>query len=103
MPNHTLNKIKSQANLRKKVYRKKRKHFIDQLKIDRNGGKCEECGYDKCLEILHYHHKNPRYKKFKLSESEGYSEKEVIRESEKCELLCANHHLEKHFGLRKFL
>ncbi len=90
-----------QANSRKRHQRHKRKDFIDKLKIDRNGGKCQQCGYDLCLEILHFHHRNPKNKKFSLSESEGFSEQEVINEAKKCDLLCANHHLEKHFGLRK--
>ena len=101
MPNLIISNKNCQANLRKQKYRKKRKNFIDQLKIARNGGQCQQCDYNNCLEALHFHHRNPKLKKFKLSESEGYSEQEVIKEAKKCDLLCANHHLEKHFGLRK--
>ena len=103
MSNSTISTKKCQANLRKQKYRKKRQKFVEQLKIDRNGGKCEICGYNSSLMVLHFHHRNPKLKKFKLSESEGYSEKEVINEAKKCDLLCANHHLEKHFGLRKYI
>lgn len=101
MPNPIISTKNCQANLRKQRYRRKRKNFVDQLKIARNNAQCEICGYNKSLGVLHFHHRNPKLKKFKLSESEGYSEQEVINEAKKCDLLCANHHLEKHFGLRK--
>lgn len=101
MSNFTIPTKNRRANLRKQRYRRKRQKFVEQLKIDRNGGKCEICGYDSSLMVLHFHHRNPKLKIFKLSESEGYSEEAVIKEAKKCDLLCANHHLEKHFGLRK--
>ena len=30
------------------------------------GGKCSICGYDRCIDALEFHHKNPQEKEFKL-------------------------------------
>ena len=30
------------------------------------GGKCSVCGYDKCIDALEFHHKNPLEKDFKI-------------------------------------
>ena len=30
------------------------------------GGKCLICGYNKCVDALEFHHKNPNEKEFKL-------------------------------------
>lgn len=32
--------------------------------IDYKGGKCQKCGYDKCIRALAFHHINPKEKKF---------------------------------------
>jgi hypothetical protein len=66
------------------------------------GGKCQRCGYHKCLDALHFHHKNPSEKKFEIADSifcrktKGLSEQDIIDEINKCELVCANCHHELH-------
>jgi len=30
------------------------------------GGRCSVCGYDRCVDALEFHHKNPEEKEFKL-------------------------------------
>lgn len=64
--------------------------------VDYKGGKCQKCGYNKCLAALEFHHRDPLQKKFALS---GYRltksrESEIIEELEKCDLLCSNCHRE---------
>ena len=62
------------------------------------GGKCERCGYDKCNAALEFHHLDPTQKdpmglrKFGLQS--------LIKEIDKCILLCSNCHREEHVRLR---
>lgn len=37
--------------------------------IKQRGGKCERCGYDKCIDALHFHHTKEEEKKFGLSKN----------------------------------
>ena len=76
---------------------RKRRQKIHQMAIAAKGGKCEKCGYDKCMEALEFHHLNGSDKNFGLSEK-GYARawKKVEKELEKCVLLCANCHREIH-------
>ena len=73
------------------------KHYLIELK----GGKCEECGYDKCEGALQFHHKDPNQKEFSFSQvnlnDSNFSLEKHLEELEKCELLCANCHYEKHY------
>ena len=65
--------------------------------IKRKGGKCERCGYDKCIGALSFHHKDPTIKEFGLAQSGNtHSWDEYWEEVQKCELLCANCHAEEH-------
>lgn len=59
------------------------------------GRKCSKCGYDRCLRALHFHHTDPRMKKFHLSGSASKAWKVIEAELKKCVLLCANCHAEE--------
>lgn len=75
----------------------KLKEFIKKTKINM-GGRCEKCGYDKELRILHFHHINGG--KDKLGNiSEMKSQKKILEESKKCILLCSNCHALEHLSL----
>lgn len=66
------------------------------------GGKCEKCGYHKCVKALSFHHKNPAEKKFPLnvrSICKGWDV--VLDELKKCSLLCLNCHAEEEDRLDK--
>jgi len=69
-----------------------------RLLVAMHGGRCQECGYDKCIAALHFHHKDPSKKKFGLRHKNLASKKwaVVFEESKKCDLLCANCHAEHH-------
>lgn len=73
---------------------------MKQEAIKRKGGKCEECGYDRCQDALVFHHENPEEKEFGLAQN-GITRtwKEYWNEAQKCKLLCANCHAEKHWKL----
>lgn len=63
------------------------------------GGKCEKCGYDKCIEALDFHHIDPSTKSFGISTSNIYRNIDVLkREVDKCILVCANCHREIHYN-----
>lgn len=63
------------------------------------GGKCECCGYDKCINALQLHHRNPEEKEFEISDYTYFTLRpmeEYYKEADKCDLLCSNCHIEKH-------
>lgn len=66
--------------------------------ILRRGGKCECCGYNKNLAALEFHHRNPEEKEFQVDARafSNHSLEKLERELEKCSLLCANCHRERH-------
>jgi 5-methylcytosine-specific restriction endonuclease McrA len=65
-----------------------------------SGGKCQTCGYDKCLDALQFHHKIPSDKKFNIGDAiwgiKKISKSDIQLEISKCILLCANCHFELH-------
>lgn len=62
------------------------------------GGKCEKCGYDKCMGALQFHHPDPKTKDPNFHKMKCWSFDKVEKELEKCQLLCANCHAELHWG-----
>lgn len=82
--------------LRRKAYSRRR--ALRERSVDYKGGKCEICGYSRCLSALEFHHPNPIDKEFNISDR--ISSFEAIQsELDKCHLLCANCHREVHDGL----
>ena len=61
------------------------------------------CGYNKCLSALVFHHKDPSTKEFNLSKFARNNKitYELLRELEKCIMICANCHAEVHEGMHK--
>jgi hypothetical protein len=79
---------------------KKRKNY-KQILVEYKGGKCEICGYDKCIEALDFHHKDPTQKDFNISASKICNIETLKKEVDKCMLLCANCHREIHYKIRQ--
>lgn len=67
--------------------------------VERAGGACELCGYDRCVAALQFHHRDPQAKEFALG-SRGLSRSWAVltAEADKCALLCANCHAEVEAG-----
>ncbi|MEE3350582.1 MAG: hypothetical protein VZR09_11175 [Candidatus Gastranaerophilaceae bacterium] len=61
------------------------------------GGKCEICGYDKCITALEFHHLNPDEKEFGIGTNDILSFEKNKKEVDKCILVCANCHREIHY------
>lgn len=65
--------------------------------IEYKGGKCQVCGYNRCLWALDFHHLDPASKSFNISG--GTKSFESLREElDKCILVCSNCHREIHAG-----
>lgn len=84
------------------LFVKQRRKKLKELAISYKGGKCQICGYDKCVDALQFHHLDPSIKDF------GISDKGLTRswertkiEVDKCVLLCGNCHAEIHAGVTK--
>lgn len=83
-------------NCYQSLYSAKRKSQKQQA-VDYLGGKCSNCGYDKCLNALEFHHLNPLTKEINPSQLMRFSSLDKIKlELDKCVLLCANCHREHH-------
>lgn len=78
----------------------RRRKKLKSKAVEYKGGKCEVCGYHKCIEALHFHHMDPTRKDFGISAG-GFirSWSKVKEEVDKCIMLCANCHSEVHSGL----
>lgn len=85
----------------KESIRYKQKQYIKSIKekcITYLGGKCSKCSYNKCYKALHFHHKDPELKIDKVSSliKKRNDWDTIVKELDKCELLCANCHAEEH-------
>ena len=63
------------------------------------GGKCQCCGYNKCIQALELHHLDPKEKEFSLSQNLNQAWKTIIKELPKTILVCANCHREIEAGI----
>lgn len=79
-----------------KSERRKRKEALVKML----GGHCTECGYNKSMGALSFHHKSPKDKLFDISNNGNLMQDWdiVVKEAKKCELLCLNCHAELHNG-----
>jgi len=78
----------------------KRRRKIKTFSIEYKGGKCQTCGYNRCVAALELHHLKAQDKKFVISDK-GYTRswEKVKAELDKCILLCANCHREVSAGI----
>lgn len=72
-----------------------RRRRIKKTLVDEFGGMCEDCGYDRCIGALHFHHKDKSTKSFHVSSRSLTSARE---EAKKCALLCSNCHYEREYN-----
>jgi len=98
------------ARLDKRKYSDRRQYLMQAVKarrkkvrsmaVEYKGGRCERCGYDRCMDAFEFHHTDSSKKDFGISEK-GYTRSwnKVKEELDKCRLLCANCHREAHAKL----
>lgn len=70
--------------------------------VDAMGGKCQCCGYDKCLDALAFHHIDPAQKdlRFGAIRASPTNWTNVVNELKKSVLVCHNCHSEIHAEVR---
>ena len=96
----TKNKIlQTEEEKKKKNYErvKSRRQKIKAKAVEYKGGKCELCGYNKCIWALDFHHKNSNEKDFNIARNSTLKWEKVRMELDKCILICSNCHREKHY------
>jgi hypothetical protein len=64
------------------------------------GGKCERCGYNKCIAAMDFHHINPDEKAYTIKNLMVRKWELIQTEIDKCILLCSNCHREQHWNER---
>jgi len=67
------------------------------------GGKCQCCGYDRCVESMDFHHLDPSTKEMPLGDARANPTvwPKIVAELRKCILVCRNCHGELHYGKRQ--
>ena len=80
---------------------KKYRSNLKEKLVEYKGGKCEVCGYNKCIEALEFHHLDPSEKEFGVSSYSSLSFDKAKKEVDKCILVCANCHREIHHALNE--
>lgn len=83
-------------------YHKSRRRKIKEELVELKGGKCQICGYKKCLRSFQFHHLDPSKKDFTISANlKRINREKVIKELDKCILVCSNCHGEIHDGITR--
>lgn len=78
----------------------KRRRELKYKLVEYKGGRCEKCGYDKCIDALEFHHLDENEKSFGISNGNVKSFEKAKEEVDKCILVCSNCHKEIHYELK---
>lgn len=84
--------LESQRKAQRNYMRRKR---LARRKIFFEGKKCERCEFADGR-ALEYHHKDPNKKEFTIGQIMAMPIDKILKEIEKCELICANCHTIEH-------
>lgn len=83
-------------NRMNKVTKERIRKIAKKIKlIELSGGKCETCG-DTRFYCMHFHHKDGSDKEFTFTGNFTKRESELLKELEKCQILCGNCHQRYH-------
>ena len=87
---------------KKEIYQNKKERIrVYKLKlVELLGGKCRQCGYDRCPTALDFHHIDEQKENSISSLLHRVSREKILKEAKKCILLCANCHRELHHNKR---
>lgn len=96
-----LNKPKAVRHNGAEAVDKWRKNLKQRI-VNALGGKCQCCGYNKCHNALETHHLDPKDKEMTFSGLRGHPRAwlKIVKELEKCVLLCCLCHREIHADIR---
>ena len=87
--NPDVRKIKNEQK-KERIFEKK------SILVKEFGGRCNQCGYDNYISLLHFHHMDPTKKEFTIAHDKPLEE--MRKEAKKCILLCSRCHGEAHIG-----
>lgn len=76
--------------------RKERRRLRKKKLVELFGGKCVQCGYHKNNTALEFHHTKNKLFGLSAPNITRYSWETILKEAEKCILLCSNCHKELH-------
>lgn len=78
--------------------RQKAKHITTKIWKDNylSNHPCVDCN-NKDIRVLEFHHRNPQEKKFIIGEASSHNFESIMKEVEKCDVLCSNCHNIKHY------
>jgi hypothetical protein len=79
----------------------KEQKFNKKKCMEYKGNKCVICGYDRCMNAMQFHHLDPSEKEFTVGKRHSMVFEKVIRELDKCILVCSNCHNEIHAGMHQ--
>ena len=74
-----------------------RRRELRERAVARKGGRCVICHYDRCQSAMDFHHIDSTTKDFNISSRMTWEA--IVRELDKCVLLCSRCHREVHDGL----
>ena len=78
----------------------RRRKKLREKAVEYKGGKCIFCAYNRCQAALDFHHLDPKQKEFGVSlDGITRSWERIIKELDKCILVCSNCHREIHAGM----
>jgi 5-methylcytosine-specific restriction endonuclease McrA len=83
-------------NKKMNEYMKRRWKKRRSIAVEYLGSKCVTCGSS---ENLDFDHINPETKICSIAKASSFSEERFWQEVDKCQLLCKEHHIEKHRGV----
>lgn len=84
------------------AYRRHRAYTMRVNLLEKLGNKCAHCGLEhdgQNTPVFDFHHKDPSTKLFNINMNhiDRYSKEKVMKEAEKCEIVCANCHRLHHW------
>lgn len=90
----------SNKDRRREINRRRRLKLVENFSEYKSKLSCVICGENEAC-CLDFHHKDPNNKEFNISEAGrgGISEKRLLEEIAKCDVLCANCHRKFHSGV----
>ena len=68
--------------------------------IEYKGGQCIRCGYNKCDAALDFHHRDSLQKDINFIMIKKRKFEDMIKELDKCDMLCSNCHREEHYRVK---
>lgn len=85
------NREKENSRRRERA-RELREWFVEHKK----GLSCSRCPEDRWY-VLEFHHRHSKDKEVSVMVADSYSRERILKEIEKCDVLCANCHKEVHY------